>query len=148
MTKKSPVHYASDFGLDVAENDDSMFQWFTLCYLFGKPIQSEIAVDTWKLLRSKGYDTPWAFTQGKNRKLVRIFYQGRYTRYAESTARGMTRCMEELIKWYDGSLTLMLEQSPNEDDFSKQLQTLYGVGPKVAEIFMRETSELFARRVE
>jgi len=42
----------------------------------------------------------------------------------------------------------MYEQSENEDEFSKQLQRLYGVGPKTAEIFMRETEELFARRVE
>jgi 3-methyladenine DNA glycosylase/8-oxoguanine DNA glycosylase len=42
----------------------------------------------------------------------------------------------------------MFEMSMDEDEFSKQLQKLYGVGPKTAEIFMRETEELFAQRVE
>jgi 3-methyladenine DNA glycosylase/8-oxoguanine DNA glycosylase len=42
----------------------------------------------------------------------------------------------------------MYESSMNEDEFSKRLQLLYGVGPKTAEIFMRETEELFARRTE
>lgn len=56
--------------------------------------------------------------------------------------------MGQLIRDYDGSLWLMYESSMNEEDFSRRLQKLYGVGPKTAEIFMRETEELFARRVE
>jgi 3-methyladenine DNA glycosylase/8-oxoguanine DNA glycosylase len=43
---------------------------------------------------------------------------------------------------------LMFEYSEDDEQFSKRLQKFYGVGPKVAEIFMRETEELFARRVE
>jgi 3-methyladenine DNA glycosylase/8-oxoguanine DNA glycosylase len=42
----------------------------------------------------------------------------------------------------------MCESSMDEEEFSKRLQKLYGVGPKTAEIFMRETEEFFARRVE
>jgi 3-methyladenine DNA glycosylase/8-oxoguanine DNA glycosylase len=42
----------------------------------------------------------------------------------------------------------MLDSSMDEDEFSKRLQKLYGVGPKTAEIIMRETEEFFARRVE
>jgi len=49
---------------------------------------------------------------------------------------------------YDGSLLLMLESSGDEDEFSKRLQKLHGIGPKVAQIFMRETQEAFARRAE
>ena len=56
--------------------------------------------------------------------------------------------MQQLINFYDGSLTLMIEDSMDEDELSKRLQKLYGVGPKTAEIFMRETEEYFARRVE
>jgi 3-methyladenine DNA glycosylase/8-oxoguanine DNA glycosylase len=56
--------------------------------------------------------------------------------------------MDQLIRDYEGSLILMCESSENEEEFSKRLQKLYGVGPKTAEIFMRETEEFFARRVE
>ena len=49
---------------------------------------------------------------------------------------------------YDGSLQLMLNLSENEEEFSKRLQELHGIGPKTAEIIMRETEEYFARRVE
>lgn len=56
--------------------------------------------------------------------------------------------MRQLVDLYEGSLSLMIEQSEHEDEFSKRLQELYGVGPKTAEIIMRETEEYFARRVE
>jgi 3-methyladenine DNA glycosylase/8-oxoguanine DNA glycosylase len=56
--------------------------------------------------------------------------------------------MEQLVRDYEGSLLLMIEFSENDDELSKRLQKLYGVGPKTAEIFMRETEEFFARRME
>jgi 3-methyladenine DNA glycosylase/8-oxoguanine DNA glycosylase len=56
--------------------------------------------------------------------------------------------MQQLIDWYEGSLQYMIDTSENEDMLEKRLQKLYGVGPKVAEIFMRETTEFFAERVE
>jgi len=125
-----------------------MFRWFLLCYLFGKPIQSNVAVATWRLLVAAKLDTPWAIADASRRQLVRLLYEGKYTRYAESTARGLRECMSQLVRDYEGSLMLMYEYSENEEMFDKRLQKLYGVGPKVAEIFMRETEELFARRVE
>lgn len=148
MAKQKPTHHADEFGLDITSGDDDMFCWFLLCYLFGKPIQSHVAVQTWRLLIDHGYDTPWAIRDARGRSLVHILYEGKYTRYAESTARGLRTCMQQLVDWYDGSLMLMFENSESEDEFAKRLRQLHGVGPKVAEIFMRETEELFARRVE
>lgn len=143
-----PIHHAIDFDLDVTSGDDNMFRWFLLAYLFGKPIQSRVAASTWKLFIDHGLDTPWAILDTPHRRLVQLLDEGKYTRYDESTARGLHRCMEQLIRDYEGSLLLLFESSANEDDFSKRLQKLYGIGPKTAEIFMRETEELFARRVE
>jgi endonuclease III len=148
LRKPKPVHYATDFGLDVASGDDDMFRWFLLAYLFGKPIQSSVAAQTWKLFIAHKLDTPWAILQTPHRKLVRMLDAGRYTRYDETTARALHTCMDQLIRGYEGSLILMYESSANEDEFAKRLQELYGVGPKTAEIFMRETQELFARRLE
>ncbi len=125
-----------------------MFRWFLLCYLFGKPIRSETAVATWRLLVDQKLDTPWAIAEASDRKLVKTLHRGGYTRYQHATAHGLHVCMERLIREYDGSLQLMLESSFDEEDFSKRLQKLYGVGPKIAEIFMRETEESFARRTE
>jgi endonuclease III len=149
MSKKpKPIHYAADFDLDVTSGDDDMFRWFLLAYLFGKPIQSNVAANTWRLFIKRKLDTPWAILNTPHRSLVRLLDEGKYTRYDETTARALHKCMERLIREYEGSLVLMYESSMNEDEFSKRLQELYGVGPKTAEIFMRETEELFAQRVE
>jgi endonuclease III len=146
--KTRKQHYASDFDLDVLSGDTEMFQWFLLCYLFGKPIQSDVAVATWRLFIEEKLDTPWVIVKATDRQLVRLLHRGGYTRYQHVTAHGLRVCMERLIDDYEGSLNLMLENSYDEEEFSKRLQELYGVGPKIAEIFMRETEEIFARRVE
>jgi len=146
--RPKPVHHAEDFGLDVLSGDDDMFRWFLLSYLFGKPIQSTVAAQTWKLFVERKVDTPWAIVQMPRRRLVHLLDEGKYTRYDEVMARALQICMQQLIDDYEGSLWLMFESSQDEEEFSKRLQKFYGVGPKTAEIFMRETEELFARRVE
>jgi endonuclease III len=146
--KPKPLHHAADFGLDVLSGDGDMFRWFLLAYLFGKPIQSGVAANTWKLFVARQLDTPWAILHSSQRSLARVLDEGKYTRYDEVMSRALLICMEQLVRDYEGSLMLMYENSSNEDEFNKRLQQLYGVGPKTAEIFMRETEELFARRVE
>ncbi len=141
-------HSATDFDLNVLSSEIDLFRWFLLCYLFGKPIQSNVAISTWRLFIVKELDTPWAIAHTSNYNLVNILRSGGYTRYQHATADGLQLCMERLIDDYAGSLDLMIENSLNEDEFSKRLQQLYGVGPKIAEIFSREVEEIFARRVE
>ncbi len=146
--KPPPTHSAAEFDLDVLSGDTDMFRWFLLCYLFGKPIRSDAAVASWQLFIDDKLDTPWAIVDASERKLVKVLNRGGYTRYQHVTARGLHVCMEKLIRLYEGSIFMMLETSQDEAEFSKQLQSLHGVGPKVAEIFMRETEESFARRAE
>lgn len=149
MVKKQPKnHSAAEFDLDVLSGELDMFRWFLLCYLFGKPIRSESAVATWCLFIQSKLDTPWAIAEASERELVGVRRAGGYTRYQHVTARGLKLCMDRLIREYDGSLLYMLDSSFDEGEFSKRLQKLHGVGPKVAEIFTRETEEYFARRVE
>lgn len=149
MAARTPKqHNAVDFDLDVLSGDTDLFRWFLLCYLFGKPIRSESAIKTWQLMLERALDTPWTITQASSKRLVRVLHEGGYTRYQHVTERGLRQCMEQLIHDYEGSLWLMLERSYDEDEFARRLKRLHGVGPKVAEIFMRETEEVFARRVE
>lgn len=147
-SRTKQVLHASRLGLDILSGDDDLFRWFLLCYLFGKPIQSSVAIQTWQVLIDHKLDNPWAILQTKHRRLVQLLDLGKYARYDESTATGLQACMEQLIRNYEGSLLIMIEYSASEDELLKKLKGLYGVGPKVAEIFMRETDEFFARRLE
>lgn len=147
--KKPPKnHTAAEFGLEPLASDTDLFRWFLLCLLFGKPIRSESAIKTWRLFIDSMLDTPWAIADESESYLVMTLHDGGYTRYQHVTASTLKKCMDRLIREYEGSLLLMLESSQNEEEFSKRLQKLHGVGPKVAEIFMRETEEYFAQRVE
>lgn len=146
--RQRPVHHAVDFDLDVLSGDDDLFRWFLLTFLLGKPIQSTVAVKTWQLFIDQKKDLPWAIAQMSDRQLVQLLHRGGYTRYQHVMTHALKTCMNQLINMYDGSLTLMIEQSLDEDELGKRLQQFYGVGPKTAEIFMRETEEFFVRRVE
>lgn len=146
--RKRPIHSAADFELDVIGSEDDLFRWFLLTYLLGKPIQSTVAVNTWKLFIDGQLDFPWAILDLPDRKLTALFRRGGYTRYQHVMTKALKTSMQQLVDYYDGSLSLMIELSETETELSKRLQKLYGVGPKTAEIFMRETEEFFARRVE
>ncbi len=149
MARAQPKnHTAIEFGLDIFSGDFDLFRWFLLCYLFGKPIRSESAIKTWRLFVEHKMDTPWAIRDAHWRQLSALLCDGGYRRYDQVTANGLHACTDKLIQDYEGSLWLMLESSHDEDEFSRRLRKLHGVGPKVAEIFMRETEEAFARRVE
>lgn len=146
--RQRKIHAPSDFDLDIYSGDDDLFRWFLLTFLLGKPIQSTVAVRTWKLFIERSLDFPWAILSMSDRQLVSLLHQGGYTRYQHVMTKALKTAMQQLTDFYDGSLSLMIENSQNEDEFSKRLQKIYGVGPKTAEIFMRETEEFFARRVE
>ena len=141
-------HHPDDFNLDILGSDLDLFRWFLLVFLIGKPIQSLVAVRTWQLLVERQLDTPWALLEIERTRLVRLLDEGKYTRYDEKTATALRTCAQQLIDWYDGSLMLLVESSIDEDECAQRLQKLYGVGPKTAEIFLRGTEEIFAKRVE
>lgn len=146
--RQRPVHHPEDFGMDVLSSEDDLFRWFLLTYLLGKPIQSTVAVRTWQLFIDRKVDFPWAILDLSDRQLVGLLHQGGYTRYQHVMTHALKTCMQQLVRKYDGSLGMMIEQSIDQDELSKRLQEFYGVGPKTAEIFMRDIEEIFARRVE
>jgi len=146
--KAKPLHQPDDFGLDIMSGDDDLFRWFLLTFLLAKPIQSSAAVRTWKLFLAHNKDIPWAIIDMSDYELVALLHDGGYTRYQHVMTKALKTAMRQLTSQYEGSLQLMIDLSQDEDELSQRLQKIYGVGPKTAEIFMRETSEFFARRVE
>lgn len=146
--KTKPQHHPEDYGLDIMGGDDDLFRWFLLAYLLGKPIQSAVAVNTWKLFVERKLDTPWALAGEKEKTLAYVLVEVKYTRYNHVMAKALHIMSKQLIDKYEGSLLLMISRSENETDFGKRLQEFHGIGPKTAEIIMRETEEYFASRIE
>ena len=148
MVRQKQTHTAEEFGLDVLGSETDLFRWFLLCYMLGKPIQSGVAVNTWQLFIDESLDNPWSLLEASRHTLSHLLVRGKYTRYNHVMSAALQTMAKQLIDNYEGSLLIMLNASVDEDEFAKRLKELYGVGPKTAEIVMRETEEYFARRVE
>lgn len=145
--KPKPTLYPEDFGLDVIDSEPDMFRWFLLCFLLAKPIQSGVAINTWRLFIEHGLDTPFDILAASDYELVRTLREGKYTRYQHVMANALHTCMKQLERGYDGSIMMLIENSYDQDEVRKRLQELYGVGPKTSQIFTNALEEYFARKL-
>ncbi len=129
---------AADLGIDLASRREAdLFRWFLACLLFGKPIQQEVAERTYREFEREKLLSPEAIQKAGWHKLVRVLDEGHYVRYDFSTATKLLTVMQEL-KARGGSLRALLERAGSEKDLSQRLQQFTGVGPKTAEIFLRD----------
>lgn len=136
---------AKDLGLTVERKERELFKWFLASYLFGKRIQQDVAHKTWEVFMKHGVDTPKKIAEKSSEQLVELLGEGNYRRYDQSTARHMLDMARTLVRDYHGNLLNMYNDCADEKDFMKRLQRLKGVGPKTAEIFMREAQPVLVR---
>lgn len=129
---------ADDLGLKVERKERELFKWFLASYLFGKRIQQNIAHQTWEVFMKHGVDSPKKIAERSWQQIVHLLGEGNYRRYDESTAHNMLEMARTLVRDYHGNLLNMYDACKSEKEFVSKLQKLKGVGPKTAEIFMRE----------
>jgi endonuclease III len=130
--------YARDLGIDLSSKQElNYFEWFLACLLFGKPIQQEVAKRAYLEFVKERLITPDAIMQAGWDKLVEILDKAHYVRYDFSTATKLLDISNDLKRKY-GTLTNLLQQSHSPDELSSRLQEFKGIGPKTAEIFLRD----------
>ena len=140
MTDKK-IH-ASDLGIDLSSSqENAYFKWFLACLLFGKPIQQEVAKRTYLAFVKEGLVTPEAIVQAGWEQLVKVLDEGHYTRYDFSTATKLLDIVKQLQENY-GNFQAFLKGCHSRSELSSRLQELKGVGPKTAEIFLRDLPTL------
>lgn len=139
---------ADDLGLKIENKEKPLFKWFLASYLFGKRIQQNIARQTWEVFMKHGIDTPKKIASQSHQELVDMLGEGHYRRYDESTARNMLYMARQLVRDYHGNLLNMYNECGDDEEFVQRLQKLKGVGPKTAEIFMREARPALAHAEE
>ncbi|USN96632.1 MAG: DNA methylase [Candidatus Nomurabacteria bacterium] len=138
---------AKDLGLTIERKEHTLFKWFLASYLFGKRIQQGVAWKTWQVFMEKGIDTPQKIAAQSWQQLVGLLGEGHYRRYDESTAHNLLDMSRALLRDYHGNLLNMYDGCSDEKEFVKRLQKFKGVGPKTAEIFMREARPVLLRTV-
>lgn len=134
---------AEELGLDLTSPQENVyFKWFLACLLFGKPVQQEVARRTYLDFIKEGLDTPDAIEQAGWDRLVQVLDEGHYTRYDFSTATKLLDIMKHL-KETSGTLLAFLQGCRSKNELSARLQEFKGVGPKTAEIFIRDLPASF-----
>jgi len=137
--------YAKDLGIDLASKQETeYFKWFLASLLFGKPIQQEVAKRTYFEFVKEGLVTPEAIRQAGWDKLVEVLDRGHYVRYDFSTATKLLDVAKALQETY-GTITELLKQAHSIEDLSSRLQAFKGIGPKTADIFLRDIKPIFSQ---
>jgi endonuclease III len=127
---------AADLGLDMA-TDEGLFGWFVASLLFGRPVQQTVAANTWKLFQQDGYTTPESFIEAGSSVIDHELWQGKYRHLVGVMAEELPRVMKDLIERY-GSVAALVAGATSREDLTARLESFKGVGPKTAEIFIRE----------
>lgn len=134
--------FSTDLGIDLQSGrEEDFFKWFLVCLLFGKPIQQEVAKRTYLELLKAGLITPDKILEAGWDELVRVLDEGHYVRYDFSTATKLLDVCRMLKEKY-GTLSAMINQSSSRKELEKRLLEFKGVGPKTAEIFIRDLKRI------
>ncbi len=129
--------FSVELGLDVDHSPEDVERWFVAASLFGAPIQTRVAMRTWRLLDQAGIRSIGDAAAHSWDELVALLDAGGYTRYDFRTATRLQELARAVSERFDGRIgTLATESDPVE--LEARLDDLPGWGPKTVEIFLRE----------
>jgi endonuclease III len=136
--RREQTHIAENLGIHLSSKaEDELFKWFLVCLLFGKPIQQQVAERAFLTFAAAQLVNPEAILRAGWDELVRLLDEAHYVRYDFSTATKLLHICKGLKDRY-GTLTNLLAQSKTPRELSARLQEFKYIGPKTAEIFLRE----------
>jgi endonuclease III len=131
---------AADLGID-ATTDQGLFDWFLASLLFGRPVPQQAAASAFRKFKQDGWDSPDHFIADDHHPLWHELWEGDYHRMSSVMSEELRDVMRALITDYDGSVARLVRTSGTRAEVSQRLQRFKGVGPKTAEIFMREVRD-------
>jgi endonuclease III len=131
---------AHELSLDPsAGREKDLFAWLVASFLFGKRIQQGIAKAAYEAIVEKHkIDTVDKMAGCTHHQLVSMLGEGGYARYDESTATRLTALCKGIQRDYKGSVKRLVEQSGDKQELKSRLEAFDGIGPKTAEIFIRD----------
>jgi endonuclease III len=137
------THIAEDLGIRLSsKEEEELFKWFLVCLLFGKPIQQQVAERAFQVLAAARLVSPDAILRAGWDELVRLLDEAHYVRFDFSTATKLLHVSQELKERY-GTLSKLFAQSKTPGELSARLQEFKHIGPKTAEIFLREVRPIW-----
>jgi endonuclease III len=131
---------AADLGIDTT-TDQGLFDWLLASLLFGRPVPQETAASAFRKFKEDGWDSPDRFAADDHQPLWHELWEGDYHRMSSVMSEELRDVMRALISDYGGSVARLVRTSSTRDEVSQRLQRFKGVGPKTAEIFLREVPD-------
>ena len=131
---------AADLGIDTT-TDQGLFDWLLASLLFGRPVPQKAAATAFRRFKEDGWDTPEHFIADDRRPLWHELWEGDYHRLSSVMSEELPDVMRALIADYHGSVALLVRTASTREEVSERLQRFKGVGPKTAEIFLREVPD-------
>jgi hypothetical protein len=131
---------AADLGIDTG-TDQGLFDWLLASLLFGRPVPQQTAARAFRKFKEDGWDTPEHFTADDQHRLWDELWEGDYHRMSSVMSGELRDVMRALIADYGGSVGRLVRTSSSRADLSERLERFKGVGPKTAEIFLREVPD-------
>jgi endonuclease III len=131
---------AGDLGIDTS-TDQGLFDWLLASILFGRPVPQKVAATAFRKFKEDGWDTPDRFTADDRHPLWHELWEGDYHRMSSIMAQELPDVMRALIADYDGSVAQLVRTASTREEVSQRLQSFKGIGPKTAEIFLREVPD-------
>jgi hypothetical protein len=136
---------AADLGIDTS-TDQGLFDWFLASLLFGRPVPQTAAASASRKFKQDGWDSPDRFIADDHHPLWHELWEGDYHRMSSVMSEELRDVMRALIADYDGSVARLVRTAGSRDEVSERLQSFKGVGPKTAEIFLREVPDALIDR--
>ncbi len=131
---------AADLGIDT-NTDQGLFDWLLASMLFGRPIPQEAAASAFRRFKEDGWDAPDRFAADDHHAIWHELWEGDYHRMSSVMSEELRDGMRALIADYDGSVARLVRTASTREEISQRLQRFKGVGPKTAEIFLREVPD-------
>jgi endonuclease III len=131
---------AHDLGIDTS-TDQGLFDWLLASLLFGRPVPQQTAARAFRKFKEDGWDTPEHFTADDQHRLWDELWEGDYHRMSSVMSEELRAVMRALIADYEGSVARLVRSASSRAEVSARLERFKGVGPKTAEIFLREVPD-------
>jgi endonuclease III len=131
---------AADLGIDTG-TDQGLFDWLLASLLFGRPVPQQTAAKAFRKFKADGWDTPEHFTADDQHPLWHELWEGDYHRMSSVMVEELRDVMSALTADYGGSVARLVRTAGSRAEVTERLEQFKGVGPKTAEIFLREVPD-------
>jgi len=129
--------FSVELGLDLDHRPRDVERWLLAATLFGSPIRTSTAMNTWRVLDGSGVHSVADAGAHSWDELVALLDAGGYARYDFRTATRLHALAEHIGEHHGGRIgTLAGETDPRH--LEATLDRLPGWGPATVHIFLRE----------